>query len=461
MPELIASKLLGSRELVAPDRRLGSRILTTRQIELAPNVSRLRAFQIEGVHWLRAHRRALLADEMGLGKSAQVLRALPRGGRTIIVCPAGLRLMWRDQIEDWRPDLRVRIVRAGGDAGELLPRPGEVVITNYEGLPDPISKRVLVRGYLADVVVIFDEAHYLQNPEADRTVRARALARQARIVWAMTATPMLGTPGNLWGVLETCGLHRRAFGSWAAFVELFGGRRRRGGVYEWTATEGELAELLERFAPTRAALARVMLRRRKADVLPELPSKIYETIPVELEATPQADAAWKAFVNAKTLPPLEDLSEARAELARLKIPAMLEVVRAREDAGIPLLVFSAHVPPIEALERREGWGTITGSTPEREMHATVARFQSAELRGLGLTIQKGGVGINLTRAAHELFVSLAYTPALNEQAEDRPNRFGQVAKAIHVARLVADHPLDRRMFEILGAKESRIAAVIG
>lgn len=448
------SRTLVSRELVRPDRALRSTSIRRRLIELPPNVRGLRPFQVEGVHWLRPRDRALLSDEMGLGKSAQVLRALPSAARAILVCPASLRLLWRDQVATWRPDLHVRIARDGARRGELVPKRGEIVIINYEGLPEPIGRRLLVRGDLGDVVVICDEAHYLKNPEAERTQRARALVRQVEQVKLLTATPLLGNPEDLWGLLETGNLHRRAFGSRSAFVEMFGGRRRRGG-YEWTATE---------FSAPYAALRRVMLRRRRVDVLPELPQKSYTRTAVELGASSpaldEADRAWK-LLGATTLPPFHDLAGAMAELARLKIPAMLDSVRRYEDEQRPLLVFAAHVDPILALERREGWAIIHGDTKDADDHAAIARFQRGELRGLGLTIQKGGVGHNLTHAAHELFVSLAYTPALNEQAEDRPVRFGQTARSVEIEQLVADHPLDHRLFEILHTKEAMIAGVVG
>jgi len=88
-------------------------------------------------------------------------------------------------------------------------------------------------------------------------------------------------------------------------------------------------------------------------------------------------------------------------------------------------------------------------------------FQTGLLSGLALTIQAGGLGITLTRASHALFVDLAYTPSENSQAEDRLVRIGQKAAGVMVTRMVADHPVDRRVLEILSRKQLMIDATTG
>jgi SNF2 family DNA or RNA helicase len=81
------------------------------------------------------------------------------------------------------------------------------------------------------------------------------------------------------------------------------------------------------------------------------------------------------------------------------------------------------------------------------------------LKGVGLTVRAGGVGITLTRAAFVLFVDESYTPADNAQAEDRACRYGQ-KRAVQVTYLVAEHPLDKRIHQILRAKQKMIDSVL-
>ena len=104
------------------------------------------------------------------------------------------------------------------------------------------------------------------------------------------------------------------------------------------------------------------------------------------------------------------------------------------------------------MGERDGWATVTGSTPAEKRQSTVQAFQGGQLKGLALTIQAGGVGLTLTRASNVLFVDLDWTPAMNIQAEDRVCRIGQNANGILIQRMVSDHPLDLHIQEILKYK---------
>lgn len=430
-------------------------------------------YQKTGAEWLRSRDFALNADDMGLGKSAQFLRALDPHDRVILVCPAGLRLNWLAEIngplsyprpaQGWRPDLRARIVTNVYEQ-DYLPRAGEIVIMSYEALPDPISKSALFPDNLRDVTLGGDEIHYTKNPDAKRTKRFRALRSQVRRTWGMTGTPLPSRPLDLYGVLETLGLLKETFGNWKKFSDHFQGKQDIFGNWHFgKKRKGEWRIDPKRLAEARDILAPIMLRRMKKDVLPDLPPKIYTELLVEIEPTPaivRADKEWLLY-GAEEMPPFEMLSEARRHMADAKIPALLETVNRFEETEQSLLVFSAHVAPIHALSRRPGWGVILGETPTKERDRVVKAFQAGELRGLGLTIKAGGVGLTLTAASNCLFVDQEYNPSDNEQAEDRMNRIGQKAKGLNVYTLVADHPLDKRIHQILREKQRVISGVLG
>src|SRR5262245_21495662 len=166
-----------------------------------------------------------------------------------------------------------------------------------------------------------------------------------------------------------------------------------------------------------------MLRRRREEALPQLPAKQYRTVVVGLDRLlgRDLDRLWEEwgrwFVARDELPPFEHFSEVRERLARSRIPAMLELVQEYEEQDVPLVVFSAHRAPVEALRGREGWAVITGETPPAERQAAVEAFQAGRLKGMGLTIQAGGTGLTLTHAWAALLVDLDWAPANNAQAE--------------------------------------------
>lgn len=413
-------------------------------------------FQAEVVRALLENPSFLLSLETRMGKSKCSLEALDGAG--FVVCPKSACLVWRDQCRLWRPDLTPRLVESGADPEEFVPAENELVITNYEAMPEPVSKYALLRAPLFGVRPIVDEAHYVKNRKADRTIAVRALLRQCRSGWLLTATPLDGTPLDLFGVLESGMLSRKAFGSFGAFVDLFGGKwsKRRGFTFKpsesWTDEED---------AAIHEALSRVMLVKKKRDVMTGYPVKQYVDIPVAipmLASVEDAEAEWTLFGSTK-LPPFKMISKAMHDLAIAKIPAMLDGVEEHERLGHAQLMFSRHREPIQALARRQGWGIIHGDIPEAERYALVKKFQTGKINGLALTIQTGSMAFDLSRADYAGFVSCDYRAILNGQAEDRPMSLDR-DRPLVVERYIADHPLDRWLFEILTNKETLERAVI-
>lgn len=222
-------------------------------------------------------------------------------------------------------------------------------------------------------------------------------------------------------------------------------------------------------------LARVSLRRDRAAVLPQLPTKTWRDLSVEIggaakrvcdKLLAELTKAGVDLTNAEALAQIHKnhvvfrrMSDVRAALATAKIGALVELVEDFEEQDEPVVVFSAHRDPIDLLGKREGWATITGDTPNEKRNAIEAAFQRGELRGVAATIQAGGVAITLTRAAQAIFVDRAWTPALNSQAEDRIYRIGQTRGCV-ITTLVGDHVLEERMAELLTKKSAIIGASV-
>ena len=130
----------------------------------------------------------------------------------------------------------------------------------------------------------------------------------------------------------------------------------------------------------------------------------------------------------------------------------MELAEELEQAGEPVVVFSAHRDPVEAFGSKQGWDCITGSVSHKRRGEIVDRFQKGALRGVALTIGAGREGINLFRSSHMIFVDLDWTPAHNIQAEDRIHRIGQKRACMYTV-MVIDHSLEYRLGSILYRKE--------
>jgi len=409
----------------------------------------------------------------------QAIAAIPAKSPIVVVAPAVAKGVWQREVAKWRPHLRVRILSGRGNFS--WPEAGEMVVVNYDILPEIHTDACKKRKHkLPDgeeckgcepfldtcpenCTIIADEAHALKNGKAARTQKFRALGRTARgkggRTWLLTATPLLNRPQELWSVYQAGGIAQEAFGTWKGFLRLFNGRPAQFGGYTWGSPEPEVVERMQR----------VCLRRRREEVMPELPRKTWRSLSVEIDkkTLKTCDEVLKRYGGIEKLVKLvesdglgfEEMSAVRAALAASKIPAMLKMVEDFEEQEEPVVVFSAYRAPIDTLATRPGWAVITGDTPPDERSRIEDAFQGGRLKGVASTIKAGGVAITLTRAAHALFVDLEWTPALNAQAEDRICRIGQTRGCV-ITTLTAEHPLDERIVELLTGKAQLIDASV-
>lgn len=423
-------------------------------------------FQKIGVEWIAPRRAALLCDDPGLGKTIQLLTAAEQGKPVLAVAPAVAKGVWLREALRWRPDLQPTVL--SGRNSFRPPQPGELVILNPDILPaieemDEAGDLIKLKPFedlYPGTQLLADEVHAFKSSKSLRTQRFRALAKAVwkagGKVWGATGTPLMNKPEELASLLTTFGLFQECFGTWTRYLRVMQGKKGTWGGYSWGA-------------PTEAAIEgirRVMLRRRREEVLPDLPTKLYQQVDVQLDAAGQkaADAARAlladkgvsleaAVKDSKTLGgAFEQLARLRAALATAKVPALLELLPEYEEEGEPVLVFSAHRAPIDALQARQGWAVITGDTPAKERTRIEEAFQQGILKGVAGTIDAMGVAITLTRAHQALFVDLEWTPALNQQAEDRICRIGQT-RGVVIKTLVAPGTIDEDVIALLRAKQ--------
>lgn len=366
------------------------------------------------------------------------------------------------------------------------PAEGELVIVNYDVVrPEDVEAAGPAPSGTA---LLADEAHALTNAGALRSrafrEAAKAVARSRGQRWAITATPIGNRPLELRALLEAVGAFKSAFPSWVAFEAAFGGAVR--------SAEAEPS-------PEAAiALARVAMRRTKAEVARDLPPMIVAERRVRLagasaEAAAELERALRPAVERalaaargeaelreeleralRSASDIGEISAARRALALAKLPAAIELLEEAEAEGRPIVFASAHREPVEAVGSRPGWGIIAGGTPAEEREALVARFQAegearrarggfgflpGELRGIALTLRAGGEAITLTAAADMVCADLDWNPSKNEQLFARIHRIGQ-DRPCTVTLLRGDAWIEDRQAELLALKARMIRAVV-
>lgn len=473
----VAAALKARAEAIQADQGGAAGRLEAVRARLATQNLALYPFQEIGAAWLAPRLRGLLIDEMGLGKTPQALIAAPEGAPVLVVCPASLKGNWSREAARWRPDLQVTILAGRGSF--RWPAQGELVVINYDILPPDLKeiKATLAEGDLFTLppraepapgtVIIADECHAIKGPKTLRTQRLRAMFKAAWAAggraWGLTGTPLMNRQEELGSLLQSFGLFEEAFGSWPRYLRMMSAKKLHWGGFSWGKPSAAAIE----------GLRKVMLRRSRIEVLPDLPTKTRQSIPVDIDnaaktvlaaaaaAIEEAGIDLQAVIEEqKSLgAAFEVIAKARKALATAKIPAMLGIIEEYEEEEELLIVFSAHRPPIDILKARPGWAVITGDTPNEERGRIVEDFQAGKLKGVGLTIKAGGVGFTLTHSHHALFVDLEWTPAANSQAEDRICRIGQ-EKGCIIKVLVAPDTLDELVADLLRAKQEIIEKTV-
>jgi SNF2 family DNA or RNA helicase len=410
----------------------------------------LRPFQSAGVEYALKAQRTFIADEMGLGKTVEALAAVQAAQAfpVLVICPATLKLNWQREARKWLPGRTTELM------GASVPK-ADVVIVNYDILRK-VKAQLIGFGFQT---VILDESHYVKNYKAQRSVVAKAIADQAKLRLALTGTPLLNRPYELVSQLQVLDRLTDMGGFWPFVTRYCNAKKTRFG-WDFSGAQN-LGELNERLRSC------CYIRRKKVDVLPELPDKVRSVIPVDLsnlEEYQAAEADLKAFLKDFQSVSDEDIAKKmRAEqlvkievtkqiAAKGKLEAVVEWVTSFLETGEKLVLFAHHQSVVHKLGDTFSAPVITGETPLKQRQAIVDRFQTDPACPLIVcNIQAGGLGITLTAASNVAFVELGWTPAVHDQAEDRCHRIGQKS-SVNAWYFLANGTVDEIIYDLIAQK---------
>lgn len=428
---------------------------------LVPWPHAFRPFQVAGIAALLARDALLLADDMGLGKTVQAIAALRVLLRrreveaALVVVPAGLVTQWSRAFRAWAPELRLSIVRGSADdrAWQWNAR-AHVNLVSYETLRSDFSERnphsPPRRRHWG--VVVLDEAQRIKSRDAEVARVCKRIPRQR--AWALTGTPLENRIDELASVCEFLAPWRDG----DPVLRLEAG-----------------TELLERHAA-------LQLRRRKADVLPQLPSKTIIDVPLSL--TREQRAAYeraeregvlylRRLGRAVTITHILELIVRLKQIcnadpatgASAKLDDLEERIETLRAEGHSALVFSQFVEDhgvaaIAQRLRRFAPLTYTGAQSAEERDAVVGRFRSAAAGAvLIVSLRAGGTGLDLPEASYVVHFDRWWNPAVERQAEDRAHRIG-TRVPVTVYRYVTEGTIEERIDAVLRGKQALFDAVV-
>lgn len=459
--------------------------------DFAPPVNlaiKLRPYQTEGVCWLlrcaALNAGALLADDMGLGKTVQTLAVLQaRGGLgpALVVAPLSVVDVWQREAALFAPDLKLHtfsgltVDKSNVDSDLLQQRQelltqlkaGDVLVLSYGLLGQESTAELLCHVQFATAVL--DEAQAIKNPLTNRARAAFHINSQFRI--ALSGTPIENRLLELWSIFQYLNpglllgakdFHRR----FAYPIEKEGHQ--------------------ETYALLKEIVAPYLLRRRKGDVLKELPPRVeltlvatpekdeadlYRALQVELikeveKSAEGEDTGLRAKSNKKldlfsVLTAITKLRRAACHPQLAKIPwqkpsAKMELCAEKLDEvlanGHKVLVFSQFVDHLKLfgevlVQRGIGYFYLDGQTPARARKDSVERFQAGENDVFLISLKAGGTGLTLTAADYVFHLDPWWNPAVEDQASDRAHRMGQ-KRTVTVCRFVTAGTIEEKILKL-------------
>ena len=413
----------------------------------------LMPFQRDGVRALVDLDRLLLSDDMGLGKTVQTIAALRilrvRGEivSCLVVAPAGVLDQWRRELARWAPELSAIIIRGSADDRAWQWRAGtDVTLVSYDVMRSDAGLLAACRAPAGvwDVVVL-DEAQKIKNRN-DTSEAAKNIPRTRS--WALTGTPIENDEEELASIME--------------FVDHDQGLPRK------RYRPGASLQLRQ---------AELQLRRRKEDVLDDLPPKLETRLTISLrreqrESYEKAERAGLVYLRSlgaevgvrHVLELITRLKQICNADPRTGVSSKLDDIGDRLGTlaarGHKALVFSQYTSNTSGVAAAANYLrmfnplTLTGDMPAERRADVINRFKTGEThKALIISLRAGGLGLNLQEASYVFHLDRWWNPAVERQAEDRTHRMGQAVK-VNVIKYTCEDTIEERIDRILERKQA-------
>jgi superfamily II DNA or RNA helicase len=439
-------------------------------------------YQAEGALFAVRAGRALIGDDMGLGKTIQAIAAVEILARhfgvskVLVICPTSLKYQWQSEIARFsgRQGKNAARVIAGGrvQRQKNYALDDFCKITNYEKLKPDLD---LIAAWAPELVIV-DEAQRVKNWN---TIAARALKRiDSAYAIVLTGTPLENKLEELISIVQFVDQHRLG-PTWKLLHE-HQVKDEAGRVTGYTG--------LEKIGET---LAPVMIRRRKSEVLRQLPSRTDQNLLVPMTEMQldhhkeNADEVAKIVRRWRKTRFLSDVDQRRLMIAlqnmRMscnstylldqetdhgvkadELAALLDGLFADPEAKA--VVFSqwtrTHDIVIRRLEARGlGYVSFHGGVPSEKRPALVERFRDDPICRVFLSTDAGSTGLNLQHASTLVNMDLPWNPAVLEQRIARIHRMGQT-RPVRVINFVAKGTIEEGMLSVLAFKRSLSAGIL-
>lgn len=440
------------------------------------DISILRDYQVTGVKWLynldKTGFGGILADEMGLGKTIQVIYYIKQilkddpNAKFLIVVPTSLAYNWYHEFEMYAKDLKV-IVNDGTKSNrkKVLEKLNDYncIITTYGKLREDAD---IYQDYHFHAIVI-DEAQNIKNTLAGVTKSVKNINADTKI--ALTGTPLENSVLELWSIFDF------VMPGYLASLTKFQSKYR---IKDFDEDTNELLKGLSK------QINPFILRRKKEDVIKELPDKMINDVYVDLK-----DEQKKLYVaelekvkkEMNEIMENEGISKARFLILQLltklrqicidpkiiyenysdgsnKLDHLETLVSDYIENNHKILIFSSFKTGLNIVKERldklkiKSY-MIDGSVSSKRRIEMVDDFnQNDDIKVFLIMLKSGGTGLNLTSADVVIHLDLWWNPQAENQATDRAHRIGQ-KNVVEVVHLVTKGTIEEKILELQNKKK--------
>jgi SNF2 family DNA or RNA helicase len=443
-------------------------------------------FQKTGIEFLnKTGGRGLIGDEMGLGKTLQAIGWLtmnPKAIPAVVICPASLKLNWAREIKKWTGDrFSIHIVNGKANNGTTIPPDADIYVINYDifsnsyeaqkkggkkNIEIPFSGWVDYLIKIGVKTLVLDEVHYCKSNTANRTKSVKKMAKHCEHIIGLSGTPIVNKPIEFYNAISM--INPMVFPGWRYYVTKFCNGYQ--GAWGWEVNGHSNEDLLHKIMTKT-----IMLRRKKADVLDQLPAKIRSVVPLQITNRNEYSKAQEDIIEwiekniGREAANKASQAEALVEFEKLKQlagkgkqTAMLEWIDNFLESDEKLIIFAHHKKIVDLLMDHLGKIAvkIDGSTPNKARMAVVDAFQEDPDIKVFVGTLAAKEGLTLTAASNVAFAELFWTPGDHDQAEDRC--YGRLSD-LHGANiwyLIAENTVEEKIADLLDKKRKVLAAVL-
>ena len=391
----------------------------------------LRRYQEWGVKYILHQEKVLLGDEMGLGKTVQAIAtmvSLRNTGAThfMVVCPASVLTNWCREITK-HSKLRAMKIHGSGRLSAMRSwyKTGGVGVTTYE----TTSIFSQLEDYSFELLVV-DEAHYVKNPSAQRTVNVKEIANHANRLLFMTGTALENKVDEMVSLIDI--------------------------LQPEIAEKASAISFMSQAEQFRLCVAPVYYRRQREDVLTELPELI--DTKEWCTMTPEETEIYENNIMSRSPMAARQVSWNIPDLSKSsKAKRLLEIIEEAREEERKVIVFSFFLNTIRAIGDMLGSkavGVINGAVPVPRRQEIIDDFDSAKAGSVLLAqIQSGGTGLNIQSASVVIICEPQIKPSIENQAISRAYRMGQ-SRNVLVYHLLCEDSIDERMVDMLEEKQA-------